>query len=231
MRLKLICCEIFMRVACLAIAKSPHTIDPVFIKITSHNVPADLNKQIQQIIDESQAQRYDAILLCMGLCGNAMIGIRSRNTPLIIPRAHDCSTILLGSSEKFIKYYSHRLSAPWTSICYKERKKIDDEFNKLVEKYGKEDALYIWETMYKSDAVDTEIYISCPEIEDKTYIKKIIEDAEKEGKTIEVLEGDSRLIFDLINGNWNENEFLIVKPAEEIIGEYDYKKVFSTKTY
>lgn len=221
-----------MRIACLAIARSPHTIDPVFIKITSHNIPYNLNMEIQKIIDKCENQQYDAIAVCMGLCGNAMIGIRSRTIPLVIPRAHDCCTILLGSCDKFLKYFSHRLSTSWTSICYKERKQIDDEFSMLVDKYGKEDALYIWNTMYKAGESDNKIiYITCPEIEDEAHIDKVILDAAQKGKSIELLEGDSRLIFNLINGEWNNDEFLIVNPGEEITAVYDYKKVFETKTY
>lgn len=220
-----------MRLACLAIAKSPHTVDPVFVKISSHNVPDNLKKEVQQIIDESESNGYDAILLCMGLCGNAMVGMRSRNIPLVIPRAHDCCTILLGSSDKFIEHFSHRLSASWTSICYKERKLMDDEFNKLIEKYGEEDALYIWQTMYETKDNDTQIYIRCPEIENEQHINNLIEETRKQGKSLEVLEGDSRLIFNLIYGNWDTNEFLVVKPGEEIVCVYDYKKVFDTKKY
>ena len=65
MLLKLISCNVFIREACLAIAHSPHIVDPDFFELGLHLQPDELRKTLQQRIDatEQSAKQYDAILL------------------------------------------------------------------------------------------------------------------------------------------------------------------------
>src|SRR5690554_4940939 len=102
MLFKLIACEVFVREASLAMATSPHTVDVEFTEKAAHDNSEGLRQTIQQCIDatEASSRPYDAILLGFGLCGNGVVGLRSR-LPLIIPRAHDCCTLFLGSRASF----------------------------------------------------------------------------------------------------------------------------------
>ena len=181
MLLKLICCNVFQREACLAIAYSPHTIDPEFLELGEHAQPDRLRQAIQARIDaaEQQAKPYDAILLLYGLCGNASIGLYARTTRLVIPRAHDCCTILLGSRERFREHFEHNLSTPFSSVGYLERGNYflrtdlgdgsihyGDRYAALVEQYGEDNAKYIWESMHPEglESADTEaVFIDIPE--------------------------------------------------------------------
>ena len=82
-----------------------------------------LRKRVQEEIDKTEARHgqieesnqvlrrieYDAILLGYCLCSNGIVGLSSRKVPLIIPRGHDCITLLLGSREKYQEYFNtHR---------------------------------------------------------------------------------------------------------------------------
>jgi hypothetical protein len=42
------------------------------------------------------------------------------------------------------------------------------------------------------------------------------------------LEGSLALLENLINGNWNENDFLIVNPGRKTIGVYDYDRIIES---
>ena len=53
--------------------------------------------------------------------------------------------------------------------------------------------------------------------------------AGEQGKTVRVLEGDMRLIRALVDGNWNEEEFLVVHPEEEIKAVYDQYKIITSE--
>ena len=99
MLLKLIACNVFQREACLCLARSPHVIDVEFFELGEHAQPSRLNQALQAKIDQTEnaAKAYAAILLLYGLCGNATNGLQTRQTRLVLPRAHDCCTILLGS--------------------------------------------------------------------------------------------------------------------------------------
>jgi hypothetical protein len=46
MKYKLICCEVFMRIACMEIAHSPNTIDPEFTNLGAHENPDRLRESI-----------------------------------------------------------------------------------------------------------------------------------------------------------------------------------------
>ncbi|MCS7049718.1 MAG: DUF1638 domain-containing protein, partial [Verrucomicrobiae bacterium] len=107
MRLKLISCNVFQREVCLCLSTTPHVVDVEFTELGEHANSAGLRRFLQSKIDATEAsgKPYDAVLLLYGLCGNATAGLRARSRPLVLPRAHDCCTILLGSKERFAEYF------------------------------------------------------------------------------------------------------------------------------
>ena len=111
MRLKVIACNVFTREVCLCIARSPHVIDVEFTELGEHINCAQLREAIQERIDATDlsAKNYEAVALAYGLCGNSIVGLTARQTPLVIPRAHDCCTILLGSKQKFQEHFGEGL--------------------------------------------------------------------------------------------------------------------------
>ena len=123
MFLKLVACEVFMREICHCVAKTPHTIDIEFTEKGAHDKSEFLREVIQSKIDAAQKanKKYDAILLCYGLCGNATNNLLSRDIKIIIPRAHDCCTIFLGSKNRFKEYFAENPSLPFSSTGYIER--------------------------------------------------------------------------------------------------------------
>jgi Protein of unknown function (DUF1638) len=99
-RYKLISCSIFIREISRLLYNNINSIYPVFLDLGAHNEPEKLKKLIQEEIDKTKSDDFDAILLAYGLCGNSLVEIRSDHLPLVLPKAHDCCTILLGSRKK-----------------------------------------------------------------------------------------------------------------------------------
>ena len=110
----MISCEVFSRLVYSAAARTPNILDVEFTELRSHVNPDGLRKQIQDIIDGTP-DKYDAILLGYGLCGNSTSGLRARSIPLVIPRAHDCCTVFLGSRAAFLEHFGLTPSAQWSS--------------------------------------------------------------------------------------------------------------------
>ena len=238
-RLKLIACEVFVRSSCLAIATSPHTVDPVFTPKAAHDAADHLRTSVQQLIDEAdEAGIYDGILIGMGLCGNGIVGLAAPSIPLIVPRAHDCCTIFLGSKEEFYSSFSHNLSAEWSSPGYMERGDgylreseiganlgLNQEYDELVEQYGEENAKYVWETLHPPTKQTEVIFIDDPENPIDSFEDEAKDAAEGSNLDFRIIHGNMRLIRKLIHGEWDEEEFQVVPPAGKIRGVYDRNEI------
>lgn len=243
MKFKLICCEVFMRMACLAIADSPHTIDPEYTRLGAHENSNSLRELLQEKINAvDREEGYDAILLGYGLCGNSTAGLKAGKIPLVLPRAHDCCTIFLGSRQKFLDNFKDKLSSQWSSQGYMERSEnylrdtdtgkmlgLDNEYQDLVEKYGEENAGFIWETLHPVVHSDEMIYIEIPETAKLGYLSKLQEAADSECKSVRVIEGDMRLVRSLVHGSWPEDEFLKVLPGETVKAVYDHEIIVAAE--
>lgn len=240
---KLISCNVFQREACWAVAQAPQIIDMDFIELGEHAHSGNLRNRLQALIDAADAtNRYEAILLLFGVCGNATVGLCAGRTMLVMPRAHDCCTILLGSRQKFQQEFGNAPSTPFSSSGYLERGsyflRTDDGVNTVVygnalaeyvEKYGRENAEYIWEALHPKVPDEAHnkraVFIDLPETAHLRLAERFQAEAQKAGKQYERMEGNIRLIRDLIWGRWNEEDFLRVKPGERIAGVYDFQEV------
>lgn len=248
MNLKLIACNVFLREASLCIARSPHVIDVEYVELGEHAQPDTLRASLQKRIDAADraSRPYDAVLLLYGLCGNSAIGLSARQTRLVMPRAHDCCTLLLGSREAFKEHFGDNPSTPFSCAGYFERGdyylRVEDGENKViigdayaeyVRQYGEENAKYIWESMHPelhSDAPAKAVFIDLPETAALGYCEKFRVQAEADGKQFVRLEGNLRLIASLVNGDWSPAEFLLLEPGQRIAGVYDWTEVIKAVT-
>ena len=242
MRLKLIVCDVLMREVCLLIAKSPHIFDMEFTEKDSHNQSDKLRKMIQDKIDDAIEKKFDAILLGYGLCGNATVGLTARNTQIVIPRAHDCCTLFLGSKEKFEQHFKDNPSQPFSSPGYTERSDSpfhdsllrgdmdkDPKYLEYVEQYGEENAKYIYESMYGHTSNHNRlVYIEIPETKNADYAELCRKRAEEAQMEFVPLEGSMELLKNLIYGNWEEEDFFILNPGQKTIGIYDWDKIIDS---
>lgn len=243
MRLKLIVCDVLMREVCLLIAKSPHIFDLEFTERDSHNQSDNLRKMLQDKIDDAVDKKFDAILLGYGLCGNATSGLKARDTPVVIPRAHDCCTLFLGSKEKFQKHFKDNPSQPFSSPGYTERgdspfhesllrgdMEKDPKYIEYAEKFGKENAKYIYETMYGNTSNHKRlVYIEIPETRNESYAELCRKRAAEAGMELVSLEGSLDLIRNLIAGDWKTEDFLVVNPGQKTVGIYDWEKIVESE--
>lgn len=244
MYFKLLACDVLLREIAHCIARCPHTISPAFMPKGEHVVPARLRETLQKQIDsvESDGVAYDAVLLGYGLCGNSTAGLVARSFPLVIPRAHDCTTLFLGSKAAFCEHFSANPSQGWTSIGYSERggglvadgttsglSDSDGDFHSMVELYGEESARYLWETMHPEKHYHDIIFIDVPETREPRIEERLREEAARLGKPIRELPGSLRLIEGLLAGNWNSEEFLVIPPGQRVVGVYDQDEIMAAE--
>jgi Protein of unknown function (DUF1638) len=244
MHFKLIACEVFTREICACMAETPHAIDVEFTAISSHDHPQTLRESIQEKIDAADARvcAYDAILLCLGLCGNATVGLTSRSTQLVIPRAHDCATILLGSKKLFKKHFEHVPSQPYSSRGHMERncecdvsclwtKDALTQKAEYAQRYGEDNAAAIFDVMNPHvahgapGARSRVVYIEIAQTRSDECVAAAQDKAARDGAEFVRLTGSLHLIRNLMSGNWYPDDFLVVKPGKSIAGEYDWDMI------
>lgn len=246
MNFRLIACNIFQREACICLAHSPHVVDVDFVELGEHARPDNLRALLQARIEaaDEATRRYDAVLLLFGLCGNAGVGLVARRTQLVLPRAHDCATILLGSRAAFKERFGDNPSQGFSSNGYLDRGEYflrqpeegggvvacGDAYAELVRQYGEENARYVWETMHPAHAgSERAVFIRMPGIDDAKQAERFRVQAEAAGKQCEEMTGNLRLIAALVDGRWDPAEFLIVPPGHRTVGVYDWDEVVRAK--
>ncbi len=237
MFLKLIACEIAFREICWCAAHSPNLFDLAFLSQGYHDNTDIGLERIQERVDAVPPGRFDAILLGYGLCNNIITGLEARDTPIVVPRAHDCITFFLGSKERYRTFFmDHPGTYYYTTGWLEHRQRggerverrqgaglgVDLEFQALVEKYGEDNARYLidmmgnWTDNYTHGVfIDFEFSRDLPT---KARAKQICSD--RNWEYLEV-EGDLSLLQKWMDGPWGEEAFLTVREGERVGPTHD----------
>ena len=234
MRLRLIGCEILYRELCWAVAHSIHQVDVEFLPKGLHDMGGKtMAGELQKVVDAVPAGVYDAIVLGYGLCGNGLAGVEARQTPLILPRAHDCIALLMGSRAKYETYFNDHPGTYYRSTGWLERGKglqqlthattgMDGTLEQMIEKYGEDNGRYLYEelTRYRSQYQQL-TYIATGLEPDTRFEDEARAEAAERGWSFEKYEGDTVLLRRLASGDWEGGDFVIVRPGERLAASYD----------
>ena len=248
-RLLMIGCEILYREAAAAIAQSPCIVDVETMPKSLHDIGEEaMSSRLQARIDSLLATRApkdwpDAIVLLYGLCNNGVRGLHAP-VPIVIPRAHDCITLLLGSRARYDEHFQDNPGSFYRSPGWIERDGDPDanpasvtrrlgithDYAALVEKYGKDNADYLMETMgdwlknySRVSLIDTGVGPF------EEYRRICRDEAREKNLAYEELAGDTVLIRKLLNGDWNERDFLVLQPGQKIAASNDHNVICADK--
>lgn len=245
MRLKLIACNVLSREIGFLSSQSDNFIDITYLRQGYHDTPEELNRILQHEIDliDSGDSPYsclpkngdfDAILLGYGLCCNGPVGVASKKYPIVIPKAHDCITLLLGSKERYLEYFETYPGTFWYTPGWCEnletrRMRRDRLMQEYTERYGEENAEYLvdmecsWDKDYQNV-----IYINWDGFPFPDYSPAAREIAQESKLAFQSLSGGSALIEDFLAGKWDDR-FLVLQPGEALEPSYDADVVRTAK--
>ena len=243
-RNKLIACEVLFREICYCASKCSNIIDITFMEKGLHDIGTKkMSERLQYEIDKVDTEKYDTILLCYGLCNNGICNLHSP-LPIVVPRAHDCITLLIGSKEKYKDYFDNSPGTFFLSSGWLERNKDPGDtedsvpaqlglvktYEEYVEMYDEETAKYLAETLgdwlknYKKCT-----FINTSVGNERIFREKAKQFSTEKGWEYEEIGGDAGLLYRLLDGDWNPKEFLILTPDKKIIPSYD-NDIISSKT-
>jgi len=228
-------CEALARPVYAAAATSPHTVSVRLLKQGLHNRPKSLRRTLQEEIEAFTADQCDAVLLAYGLCGMATAGLAAHHVPIVLPRAHDCITLYLGSRARYNEEFLRHPGTYWYSVDFMERQDQDaavslgaagiadeeEQYEQYIQKYGQETADMLMEEIRSWSRHYTRAAFIDLELGDGSfYAERAQAKAAKEGWTYEPMKGDWRLMRMLIHGQWPDEEFLTVSPGHAIAQSY-----------
>lgn len=200
-------------------------VDMVFMPQGLHNEPDKLREDLQKVLLETTDElgnAYDAILLGYGLCSNGIVGL-SCDIPVVVCRAHDCITLLLGSKDKYKDYFDSHRGIYWYSPGWVEcgeqpsQEKYERLLAQYTEKYGEDNAQYLLEveqTWMKE--YSRAVYVDWGIIQSDKYKAFTKECAKYLGWDYDEIKGDPDLMQRLIDGKWSKEEFLVIEPGQKI---------------
>lgn len=245
MRLKCLTCEVLAREVYWCAAQSPHVVDIELLKQGLHETPKDLRVKLQEKIDSTVVQEYDAIVLGYGLCGKSTEGLAARHVPLVLPRAHDCITLFLGSRERYQQEFEKHSGTYWFANDYVERDEqagsasmmgavglntdLKSLYDEYVAKFGKDNADYLIEVMGAwQKHYDRAVFVDMGVGDSSAAEAKARSQAAQRGWLFECITGDLILLRRLLNGDW-QNDFLVLQPDERSSASNDEQVVCAVR--
>lgn len=239
MKIRLIACEVFFREFSAAAATSSHVFDIKFMPFGLHNTPQKLREAIQNEVDAAEGCGYDAIVLGYGLCSRGAAGVRAGSVPIIIPRMHDCISMLLGSRERYNAEFGECPGTYYYSPGWVERKdgevsqgfvdevdqqRIEERYADYVRKYGEDNARFLieqesqWQANYTRAA-----FIDTGYGPTERYRRFTSQLARDRGWEYAEITGDPAMIQRMASGDWDDDTFLRVEPGQTIAESFDEK--------
>ncbi len=227
MRLKFVVCKVMQREAYLCASRSKNIVDLVLMPQGLHDRPevlrSEVQKELAKTVDDA-GKPYDAILLGYCLCSNGICGLMS-DIPIVVARGHDCMTLLLGSRNKYQDYFEAHKGIYWYSVGWIEhcndlmpgKDRYEKKLVEYTEKYGADNAQYLMET--------EETWIK--EYQRAVFIDWGLPGTEKARDYTQAcaehlhwyydeVQGDPSLMQQLVDGEWDEGDFLTVEPGHTI---------------
>ena len=239
MRIGVAACDVLRREIYWCAARAPQEIEVTLLEQGLHDNSDLCRSRLQPIVDAADPERFDALVLGYGLCNNAMVGLRAGRVPLVVPRAHDCITLLLGSKERYARLFAEHPGTYWFSRgwleCHEREGQRFEPMQKsglgpdcrntyadLVAKYGEDNAQYLteflgaWQQHYTRGAL-----VEFEFDRDAGLAEKVQAICRERGWEFARVPGNLAILEAGMAGRWDAEEFLVLAPGERVRACYD----------
>jgi len=193
-----------------------------FLEQSFHRTPQKMPAAVQEEINKAENGDDDYIVLGYGLCSNGILGIRSVRQPVVIPRAHDCISLFLGSTERYKEEHgmepgTYYLTKGWID----EGKSPLGIFVEYTQRYGKKTAEWVIREELKNYKRIALVH-SGNGLPDE-YQAHARENAQFLNLRYEEIAGSLDYFVRMLGGAWKK-DFIILKPGQEVKQEFFFEE-------
>ena len=212
MPVKIIACEV-MKEELLAVKAACETSFD-FISMGLHLRPEKLKVRLQEEIEKTSG--FSRIVMGFGLCGGTMKDIKAGNIRLTVPRVHDCLPVLTGCADIY-KNKSERVTGTFfTSGGWMEgERSFPGEYRRICTRYGPQKALGVMKTML--DSYSRFMYIRTGHPREESSLRESLNLSAMLGLTHDIRTGNPDFLKRIVNGPWEDSEFINIDPGCSII--------------
>lgn len=220
----LLACDVFLEELKELAGPTPPWQAEAYLEMGLHDQPDNLRTLLQAKIEEWENElEVDTIVLAYGRCGNGLVGLRGTRCQLVLPQAHDCVSILLGSKERHEAILKNNPGTYFYTPGWVRGKRVPGPGREafLRELYAErfDDDEEMIEELVEADRESYEhhncaAYVS---IIDRPEAHQYCQGCARHlNWQQEDHPGDPSFLLDLIQGNWKPERFLIVPPGQAI---------------
>lgn len=243
MKLKVVACGVFEPYIEFLRPLCSNQLDTLILDAGLHSRPHDLRLQAQSAIDAAAREGgFDAVVLFYGLCGQGTAGLIARDVPVVIPRAHDCITLFLGSPEAYLREFHRNPGTFYSTLGWVDKKthprnreagdlyrnyfregyERHPAFGEMEKQYGADNAKHVlafldrWRQHYTRAA-----YIDFGLPGEEEYAELARKMAEVNDWNYEAIRGDLELMRDILEGRWDERRVMALPPGHRSVSTGD----------
>ena len=210
----IICCRTIGEELQEAMTGTGVTHPVLWIESGLHNVPRRLHGVLQETVDAAEGEGAERILLAMGFCGNSLENLKTEKAELILPRADDCITLLLGSFRRRQQIQNEAGTYFMTKGWIEGERNIMREYEYTMEKYGEETGREIFDMMFgnyrRIGILDTGCYEMEPVLAETERIAAALQ------MNWERFSASNDYLKKLLTGPWEESSFVRLQPGEKL---------------
>lgn len=202
----------------------PHLAGVEYLEMGLHDRPDHLREQLNHRIGQAaEHQGVETVILVYGLCGSALAGVGSDRLRVVLPRAHDCITLFLGSKEAYAERRQGHTGEYYYTPGWNRGDRVPsaEKFERLrkrfTEQFDEEEAEYLVEmerAFYKPYHTATHLHLGVGDPEGSAdHARKC---AAGLGWNFQSLKGDPTLLCDLLSGEWDAERFCLLQPGQKL---------------
>ena len=196
------------------LADSTQDLHIYYLEQSLHRTPQLLPDLLQEKVDQA-AGFASQIVLGYGLCANGVVGVKAPDQGLIVPRVHDCISLLLGSAQTYLQLAqkmpgTYYLTPGWVA-------EEDDPLGFMedyVERVGRETAEWAVHEELKNYThialIDTQAGDMAP------LRERAKENAKFLDKEYREISGSPSYLSRLLHGPYDKKDFIFVPAGQSV---------------